>query len=178
MPRLMSFTKTWPQFVDGSKRVTRRSRKGKGGLWLPGWPTLKPGDMIEGIEWTPRWAPHGERWVCPDCGWLGDTDPGRTEVTREARWAKHAKVRPLCHHDHPQVPNPALEWRGPQRLPGTEGHRCIVSVREEFLSDITPEEVALEGFPDCSVGWFVDMYCSYDPDWGRPVNRIEFEELS
>ncbi len=177
MPRLMSFAMTWGAFVDGSKLVTRRSRR-VDGVWLPGWASLKAGDIVEGIEWLPRWKPHGERWVCPDCGWLGDTDPSRTKLTREARWVAHAKARPRCHHDHPQVPNPALEWRAPERLPGTEGHRRIVSVRDELLGDITPEDVVLEGFPGRSVEWFIAMYCGGKPDAARPVNRIEFEELA
>ncbi len=176
MPHLMAFTQTWPQFVDGSKRVTRRSRKGKGGLWLPGWPTLKPGDMIEGIEWMPRWAPHGQRWVCRRCDWRGDTDPSETKIVRIMRWKAHEKASPDCH-----LTSPSLEWRAPKRLPGTKGHRRIVSVREEILGDVTPEDIVLEGFPDWSTEWFIYMYCvgtapKYDK--ARPVNRIEFEELS
>lgn len=178
---------TWSRFVDGSKRVTRRSRRAEGMregrryyAWAPGWPTLKPGDVVEGIEWLPRWEPHGERWVCRDCGWLGDTDPGMSIAARDPRWAAHAKARPDCHHDSDRelFPNPDLIWRPPERLPGTEGHRRIVSVRDELLGDITPEDVVLEGFPGQSTEWFAAMYCSGDPDWDRPVNRIEFEELS
>lgn len=184
MPRLMAFTETWDEFVKRSKRVTRRSRRAEGMrlgrryfAWAPGWPALKPGDVVEGIEWLPRWAPHGERWVCRDCGWLGDTDPGMATVSRDQRWAAHAKARPDCHHDHEAVPNPALIWRAPRRLPGTEGHRRIVSVRDELLDDITREDVVLEGFPDWSPERFVTMYCGGVPD-DRPVNRIEFEVLS
>lgn len=70
-----------------------------------------------------------------------------------------------------------LKWRTPERLPGLSGHRRIVSVRDEPLRDITSEEVALEGFPDQSVDWFILMYCGGKPDPGRPVNRIEFEQL-
>ncbi len=186
MPRLMSFSKTWPQFVDGLKIVTRRSRKvGRAwryyGAWRPcawatGWATLKPGDVIKGIEWLPRWAPHGERWVCRRCHWRGDTDPSETKIVRMTRWNAHEKASPDCHST-----SPSLEWRAPKRLPGTDGHRRIVSVREELLGDITPKDVALEGFPDWSTEWFIYMYCAgttpkYDKT--RPVNRIEFEELS
>jgi len=188
MPPLISFTKTWPQFVDGSKTVTRRSRRvGRAwryyGAWRPcawaaGWQSLKVGDIIQGIEWTPRWKPNGERWVCPDCGWLGDTDPTFVEWPRVERYKAHAKARPECGLP---LAIPSLEWRAPERLPGTEGHRRIVSVREELLGDITPKEVALEGFGDDSPEWFIYMYCvgttpKYDK--ARPVNRIEFEELS
>ncbi len=176
MPRLMSFAMTWGAFVDSSKRVTRRSRRSKG-LWLPGWASLKPGNIVEGVEWTPRWAPHGERWVCRDCGWLGDTDPGLTSTPRELRWRAHDKARPGCHAEHPLISHPALVWRAPERLPGTEGHRRIVSVRDELLGDITREDVVLEGFPGRSADWFIAMYCGGKPDPDRPVNRIEFEEM-
>lgn len=176
MPRLMSFKETWDAFIKRSKRVTRRSRRSKG-LWLPGWPTLKVGDIIEGIEWTPRWAPHGERWACPGCGWLGDTDPSVSALARMLRGAAHAKARPACIH-HPDPDPGGFEWRAPERLPGTEGHRRIVSVRDELLGDITPDEVALEGFPDWSTERFIHMYSGgRAPDRARSVNRIEFEVL-
>lgn len=182
MPNLMSFMGTWDQFVKRAKSVTRRSRRAEGMregqryfAWAPGWPALKAGDVIEGIEWLPRWAPHGERWVCRDCGWKGPTDPGHTTLDIAHRQAAHAKARPGC------SPIAPLVWRPPQRLPGTEGHRRIVSVRKELLGDITPDEVALEGFGDNSPESFIYMYCvgtapKYDK--ARPVNRIEFEELS
>ena len=181
MPRLMSFPETWPRFIDGSQLVTRRSHRAEGmryghlyKAWAPAWPTLKAGDVIEGIEWTPNWAPHGERWVCRDCGWLGDTDPSLTETPRRLRWRAHGKARPLCNSGLP-----SLEWRAPGRLPGTEGHRRIVSVRDEFLVDITPEDVVLEGFPEWSPERFIHMYCGgRRPDRARPVNRIKFEELA
>ncbi len=40
MPRLMSFTMTTAQFLDGSKTVTRRLK----------WNFLKPGDILQGVE--------------------------------------------------------------------------------------------------------------------------------
>lgn len=83
---------------------------------------------------------------------------------------------------------PSLDWRAPRRLPGTEGHRRIVSVRDELLGYITPGDVALEGFPGKSTGWFIAMYCSgmisvtrSKKPWRNlevPVNRIEFEGLT
>ena len=183
MPPLMSFAKTWPQFVDGSKRVTRRSSQGsvicegrQALVWKPGWATLRAGDIIEGIEWTPRWPLHGERWVCRRCHWRGDTDPSETKIDRMMRWKAHEKASPDCH-----LTSPSLEWRAPERLPDTEGHRRIVSVRHELLGDITAEDVRLEGYPDWSPEWFVYMYCGgrgRKPDKARPVNRIEFEELA
>lgn len=40
MPRNMSFAMTTPQFIDGTKDVTRRM----------GWWFLKPGDVVQGVE--------------------------------------------------------------------------------------------------------------------------------
>lgn len=185
MPRLMSFAKTWGAFVSGEKTVTRRSRLiwkdppiiGSGEhvhvarrrVWAAGWATLKPGDIIQGIEWLPRWPPHGERWVCPDCGWLGPTDPSLKSF--EDRRLAHGKA-------HPECDGGTLLWRAPERLPGTEGHRRIVSIRDEMLADITADDVTREGFPGKSPLWFAEMYCGGKLDIFRPVNRIEFEELA
>lgn len=100
--RLMSFAETWRQFKDGSKIHTLRLKQvwtdgdsyfakrpaGPGRklwdddfekIWIPAWwnhridePTLKHGEIFEGVEWSPR---VGKRWTCTsiDCPWVGDT---------------------------------------------------------------------------------------------------------
>lgn len=44
MPRLMSFAATVPQFENRTKTVTRRL----------GWSDLRPGDVLEGVDRSPR----------------------------------------------------------------------------------------------------------------------------
>lgn len=176
MPRLMAFAKTWEAFKDGSKIVTRRSTwipKGvmDAGYWVPGWQKLKPEDVIEGVEWTPRWQPNGERWTCAVCGWLGPTDPSMTVAVQYERDKRHESDARSSPHKISPV------WRGPTRLPSTDGHRRIVSVRDEMLYDITPEDVELEGFPGRAPQCFHAMYCGWKSMSNRPVNRIEFEEI-
>lgn len=185
MPRLMSFQMTWPQFSDGSKTVTRRSRyDAKRKLWVPGWTSLKPDDVVEGIEWTPRWAPEGRRWVCFACGWKGPTDPNAPFVVFERHSAEcprpENRPKPFYGYEIPRrLVIEGVEYRGPRRLPGTDGHRRIVSVREERLGDITAADVEREGFPGKSPEWFVEMYCAPGAvDLGRRVSRIELENLS
>ena len=187
--RLMSFAKTWEAFKSGTKTVTRRSRlrwkcdgcgweydrAGNyccecGALkmrkrWLPGWPSLKVGDYIEGAEWSPR---VGKRWVCEECGWPGPTckDPRHSRFTHNSCAGGR-----LGHYLD-------FEYRGPERLPGLDGYRRVVSVREERLGAITPEDVEREGFPGKSPEWFIEMYCAPGkPDPGRPVTRIEYEAV-
>ena len=54
----------------------------------------------------------------------------------------------------------------------------ILSIRREPLNVITPEDVAKEGFPDCSVEDFINMICShYKCDSEININRIEFEYI-
>lgn len=50
MPRLMSFAKTAPQFLAGSKSVTRRD----------GWRFLQPGDILMAVDKSPR---SGGEWA-------------------------------------------------------------------------------------------------------------------
>lgn len=175
MTRQLSFTQTWEAFKDGSKTVTRRSSwrpkcVSDKGYWVPGWQTLKPGDVIEGIEWLPRWAPNGERWTCERCGWLGPTDPTYSTAVHEERDVRHRRYSPSC-------AGIVSVWRGPERLLRTEGHRRIVSVGCEFLYDITPEDVTAEGFPGRTPGWFHAAYCGWKNISDRPVNRIAFERV-
>ncbi len=125
MARLMSFAKTWKQFADGSKTVTRRA----------GWLFLKPDDVIEGVEWSPR---IGRRWKCRDCGALGGKGLGTDEA--------HGVCPDGCGGD--------AYWMLPER----GEFRRILSTRREPLGDITAEEVALEGFPGQSPAWFIRMY--------------------
>ena len=51
MPRLMSFAKTVEPFRDGTKLETRRD----------GWQFLEPGDLIEGVDRSPRSGQGYER---------------------------------------------------------------------------------------------------------------------
>jgi hypothetical protein len=54
----------------------------------------------------------------------------------------------------------------------------IVSTRAEPLNAITPEDVALEGFPDWTPEQFVSMLVGhYKVDPTKTVNRIEFEYI-
>jgi hypothetical protein len=55
----------------------------------------------------------------------------------------------------------------------------IVSVRGEYLSSITIEDVAREGFPQMNVPQFVRMFAkSHSCDVNEVVNRIEFKPLA
>lgn len=62
-----------------------------------------------------------------------------------------------------------------ERAPTPMGTIEIASGRREPLNAITPEDVALEGFPGQTPEWFVDMLCRKS---GRrpeePVSRIEY----
>lgn len=51
----------------------------------------------------------------------------------------------------------------------------VVSVRREHLADITPEDVAREGFPGWSVVEFIELYGKRPP--GHVVTRIEFRHI-
>lgn len=53
----------------------------------------------------------------------------------------------------------------------------IISNTPERLDRITPEEVALEGFPGKSPDWFIDMFCRSHKNCTPEtiVNRIEFK---
>lgn len=98
-----------------------------------------------------EWSPRvGPRWVCAGCGRFVRPDPEGGCCSGPA------------------------ERRDPRRL----GLREVVDVREERLKDITPVEVAREGFPGRSINWFISMYCGGKPDPDRPVNRIELRELA
>lgn len=149
MPRLMSFAKTVPQFRDGTKDVTRRD----------GWKHLRPGDVVEAVEWSARVGP---RWACTDftrsnCGWFGSTLEDRPPEG-------------LC----PECSSPRITYRKPRRL----GLLRIRSARRERLGDIHPEEVSREGFPGESPEWFIRMYCAPGkPDPDREVTRVEFERM-
>lgn len=201
MPRVMSVAKTRLQFTDGVvyrcpdmderaalqlgdvvyrwesvtdliirvwQDVTRRSSRvvvdesafgRKRREWRPGWTFLKQGDVVALIEWSPR---VGARWACT-CGWQGTTllCRGREEPPPEV-------------HKHGAGFGHAVQYREPRRL----GLREVVSVGEERLGDITPAEIAREGFPGMSVEGFVSVYCDGKPDPDRPVNRIEFREVA
>jgi hypothetical protein len=55
----------------------------------------------------------------------------------------------------------------------------IVSVRGEYLSSITLEDVAREGFPHMNVPQFVRMFAkSHRCDVNEVVTRIEFKPLA
>lgn len=54
----------------------------------------------------------------------------------------------------------------------------ILSTRGEGIGQITPEDVALEGFPEMNVPQFVRFFCDHNKvDPLTLVNRIEFEPL-
>jgi hypothetical protein len=143
VPRLMSFAKTVRQFRDGTKTVTRRD----------GWEFLFPGDVVEGVEWSPR---AGWRWCCATCEWRG---PYRFEP-----------VPDRC----PECESDPVFYRRPLRL----GPIRVVSTRRERLGAVTPEEVAREGFPDLTPEEFIALYCAPGrPDPERMVTRIEFEHI-
>jgi hypothetical protein len=191
MPALMSFAKTWEAFKSGAKDVTRRGgvvdaswiAKGRIPLRLfgspgiyyaepecvlshlaagwetvdpyaGGWAHLKAGKIIEGVEWSPR---SGPMWWCPKCG---RRDSRLINLTSRACCAR------------------AVIHRPPERLPGQEGWRRVVSERWEALGEITTADVAREGFPGKSPGWFVEFYCAPKrPDPNLLVHRIEFERV-
>jgi len=51
-----------------------------------------------------------------------------------------------------------------------------VKTNLEPLNIITPEEVILEGFPEKSPEWFIDMFCKANKCFPETiVNRIEFD---
>lgn len=52
----------------------------------------------------------------------------------------------------------------------------IVSVRTEPLTEITPDDLILEGFPEMIVSQFVEMFCATHKGCTPEtlVNRIEF----
>lgn len=130
--------------------------------WRPGWAMLKPGDVVEGIEWSPRTGGKGGvRWACSLCGALL-----QSEVLTSFHRPGHAgEPDGLC-------PGEVLK-----RRPRRGVFREVVSVREERLGDIDEVEVAREGFSGKSPAWFIDFYCGGKPDPDRPVNRIEFKEV-
>ncbi len=150
MPRLISVSKTRPQVKAKIKTVTRRD----------GWwdkerdrPLVKPGDLLELVEWSTFVGP---RWVCENCWEIGPCKPGVGE------W----------HFEHPC--SRSFRYGPPRRL----GLVRVVSIRREPLGAITAEDVEREGFPGKSPEWFVDLYCSPGkPEPGRLVTRIEFEYL-
>jgi hypothetical protein len=68
-------------------------------------------------------------------------------------------------------------WRrGAMKGRGPLGRVRVLSVRRERLGDITPEEVALEGYPELTPAEFLArFFAGADPD--TEVNRIEFERV-
>lgn len=94
-----------------------------------------PGELIEGVEWSPR---VGGRYVCETCGWLGPTS-----------WAVLSK--PCECGCRPSK----FTWRRPRRL----GLALVLDVREVRLGDITAAEVTAEGFPGLTPADFVRGYC-------------------
>lgn len=55
----------------------------------------------------------------------------------------------------------------------------VVSVRREALSDITDDDVALEGYPGHTSSWFVAKFCdAMGCDEDTEVARIEFEYVT
>ena len=57
----------------------------------------------------------------------------------------------------------------------------IVSVRTERLSDITQDDLPLEGFPEMTTSEFVEMFCALHKGKGCTsetlVNRVEFRPV-
>lgn len=98
MPRLMSFAKTVEQIEAGSKTVTRRD----------GWAVLKPGDVIECVDRSPRMGKGFRRLglrrvVSIRFERLGDITP--EDVTREGFPGKTTEwfVQMYC---APKAPDP------------------------------------------------------------------------
>jgi hypothetical protein len=81
---------------------------------------------------------------------------------------------------------PGDEVRGVEKAMGLKkgetikplGMIRIVSTRPEPLNEITPDDVAREGFPDWTPEQFVKMLVDhYGVSPSAPVNRIQFEYL-
>jgi len=54
----------------------------------------------------------------------------------------------------------------------------IISIRAEYLSEITLDEVKREGFPEMNVPQFIHMFCKANHcEPHTLVNRIEFERI-
>lgn len=177
MARLVSYQKTWRQVVESARLAAEGSKKRiktvtrREGFWIAakpchrcyawgqeatcghgaGCPRLKPGEVLEAIQWSPR---VGKRWVCVRCLALGST---RVDAA--------AAVALPCPHKFGVY----ADYRKPQRGIFL---RHIES-RREPLSAITPEEVALEGFPGESPDWFRSMAFPGRP-WSFEVTRIAF----
>jgi len=194
--RLISYAKTWPQYASGSKDITRRFRQmwtdgetyfpkpapGLTKIWIPSWwnhrkdePMLKPGEVFEGVEWSPR---VGKRNVCRGCG---------------ALFTKNIIGSAAC-----DCADAWIEWRAPARgefsrhLETTivrlgDGHGCtLCSGTGEIafgLHRVCPgcggggsEEAAREGFPGLSWAAFLKRcFPGVPPD--SEVARIEFERI-
>ncbi|MCP3961370.1 MAG: hypothetical protein GY719_26275 [bacterium] len=129
MPRLIPFASTWRQLEDGSEDTTRCG--GKDG---PAWASLRPGDLLTPIEWSPRIGP---RWVCWACGVAGGKASAASGISLP------------CRHDLEMA-----ECRGPRR-----GDDLIVlDVESVRLGEITRAEVEREGFPGWGPKEFLRMY--------------------
>jgi hypothetical protein len=155
----MSFAKTVQQILDDSKDVTRRD----------GWRFLKVGDVVEGVEWSPR---IGKRLCCP-CGWRGGTKKPTVGVDGVERH----RIDQNLH----LAPRDCARWREVQyRPPRRLGLFRVVSVRRQQLAAVylDPQEVAREGFPGMSPSDFIALFCAPGkPDALREVTRIEFERV-
>lgn len=126
--------------------------------WVPGFTTAKPGDTLRAVEWWPR----RRRWACELCGSLR-----KAEVLQCFGAPRHAHPDP----EHQGV----CEGRVKKRLPREGPLIEVVSVGEERLGDVTPIEVAREGFPGRSPEWYVAHHCNPGPlDPERRVTRIVF----
>ena len=174
--RLMSFAKTWSPLLDGSKTVTRRLKQvwtdgemyfpdhdeNLDKIWIPSWwnhrkdePILKPGEIIEGCQWSPR---VGARFCCPHCSYVGSKD--------------HGGSVPLEGWDCPDcgLVGVLTPWP-PQR--GVFARHIETSIVTLGKGD--PDEAAREGFPDLSWAEFLVKAFPGVPLESK-VARIEFEE--
>ncbi len=187
--RLMSFAKTWTQFLAGSKSVTRRmkqvwtdgevyfpdphnkayAREHLEKIWIPAWwnhrtdePTLKPGEILEGCQWSPRVGP---RWCCP-CGVVG------------AKANKGLGLRPECACGRLQVAQAPARGVFARHIETT-----IVTFDEQETGVLAEpyraamlEEARREGFPGMPWSEFLKKHFAGVPP-GSQVARVQFERI-
>lgn len=189
--RLLSYAKTWPQYVNidpGSgptKDVTRRfkfvwtdgemyfsKRPRDRETWkiiVPSWwnhqkgePTLKPGEITEGCEWSPR---VGLRWCCRGCGLVGGKAGGKDRT--RSPW-------PACDCD--DVVLSRLPVRGVLARHIKTEIVTLGRLPSSWSLREMEAEPAREGFPDLSWDEFLDRCFPRIPRESK-VARIEFERI-
>lgn len=123
-------------------------------IWIPAWwshrnnePLLKPDEIFEGVEWSPR---VGCRWACCRCDWSG--------LVTERDF-------------HCDACGALARFRPPDRAKAVHHSTKLVE-----LGDGDAHEAALEGFPGMSWAEFCAKHFKGIP-LDTKVARIAFERI-